>query len=106
MAKCAFFSLPVSFLRKYTKILLTLLIVILCCSAGTLVDAPLTYAKTPTAIVNIPIVVQFVSLGSARSATVLFSRQKQLSKCITTGNSTISGSIPEKGVVSVEFFSS
>jgi hypothetical protein len=105
MAKCTFCSLSVSFLRKYTKIL-TLLIVILCLSAGMLVDTPLTYAQTPTAVVNIPIAVQFMSLGSARSATALFGGQKQPSQCVTTGNSNITGSIPEKGMVSVEFFSS
>lgn len=104
MAKCTFFSLSVSFLKKYTKIL-TLFIVILCLSAGMLVDTPLTYAQTPT-VVNTQIVVQFMSLGTAKSATALFGGQKQPSQCVTAGNSNITGSIAEKGVVSVEFFSS
>ena len=66
----------------------------------------LVYAKTPTAVTAIPIVVNFMSLGSAKSASVLFSGQKQPSQCVTVGNSKIAGSIPENGMVSVEFFSS
>ncbi len=104
MAKCTVFSFSVSSLRKYTSILISL-IAILCPALGMLMHTPLTYAQNPT-VVSIPIVVQFMSLGTAKSATALFSGQKQPSQCIKVGNSKIAGSIPENGMVSVEFFSS
>src|SRR5690242_19867720 len=105
MAKCTIFTLSVSPLRKYTKVL-TSLIVILCLALGMLMYTSLVYAKTPTAVTAIPIVVNFMSLGSAKSATVLFSGQKQPSQCVKVGNSKVAGSIPGNGMVSVEFFSS